>query len=70
MKNENGVHRVLFVCTGNAYRSPISEALLKKLGPDWVVDSAGTKIAKKSQNLKESDSFTISFQAELLSAGQ
>jgi protein-tyrosine phosphatase len=49
MKNENGVHRVLFVCTGNAYRSPISEALLKKLGPDWVVDSAGTKIAKKSQ---------------------
>jgi protein-tyrosine-phosphatase len=37
----------LFVCTGNAYRSPICEALLKKLRPDLEVDSAGTKIVSK-----------------------
>ena len=47
MKNENGVHKILFVCTGNAYRSPICEALLKKLRPDLEVDSAGTRIARK-----------------------
>ena len=47
MKNENDVHKALFVCTGNAYRSPICEALLKKLRPDLIVDSAGTKIARK-----------------------
>ena len=37
--------KVLFVCTGNAYRSPIAEALLKKLRPDWTVASAGLKVA-------------------------
>ena len=47
MKNEVDVHKVLFVCTGNAYRSPICEGLLKKLRPDLEVDSAGTKIASK-----------------------
>ena len=47
MINEERRFRVLFVCTGNAYRSPICEALLKKLRPDLEVDSAGTKITSK-----------------------
>jgi len=29
------------VCSGNAHRSPLAEALLKKLRPDLEVDSAG-----------------------------
>jgi len=33
------------VCSGNAHRSPLAEALLRKAKPDWVVDSAGTDIA-------------------------
>jgi protein-tyrosine phosphatase len=47
LKNEDGFFKVLFVCTGNAYRSPICEGLLKKLRPDLEVDSAGTKIVSK-----------------------
>lgn len=34
--------RILFVCTGNACRSPLAEALFKKYRPDISVDSAGT----------------------------
>ena len=33
--------KVLFVCWGNAYRSPVAEALLKKFRPEWKIDSAG-----------------------------
>ena len=34
--------KVLFVCSGNAYRSPVAEALLKKFRRDIEVESAGT----------------------------
>lgn len=37
--------KVLFVCSGNAHRSPLAEALLKKFRPDLQVDSAGLHIA-------------------------
>jgi len=37
--------KVLFVCSGNAHRSPLAEALLRKLRPDWSADSAGLHIA-------------------------
>jgi len=37
--------KVLFVCSGNAHRSPLAEALLKKLRPDLEVDSAGIHVA-------------------------
>jgi protein-tyrosine phosphatase len=36
--------KVLFVCSGNVYRSPLAEALLRKFRPDWVVDSAGMRL--------------------------
>lgn len=37
--------KVLFVCSGNSHRSPLAEALLKKMRPDLDVDSAGTHVA-------------------------
>ena len=37
--------KVLFVCSGNAHRSPLAEALLRKMRPGWSVDSAGLHVA-------------------------
>jgi len=37
--------RVLFICTGNSFRSPVAEALLKKIREDVEVRSAGTEPA-------------------------
>jgi len=37
--------KILFVCTGNSYRSPVAEALLKKIQGDLEVESAGTQPA-------------------------
>lgn len=37
--------KVLFVCSGNAHRSPLAEALLRKMRRDWFVDSAGMQVA-------------------------
>jgi len=37
--------KVLFVCSGNAHRSPLAEALLQKIKPNWTVDSAGISVA-------------------------
>jgi len=36
--------KILFICSGNAYRSPLAEALLKKLRPDLEIDSAGLHV--------------------------
>lgn len=33
------------MCSGNAYRSPVAEALLKKFKPEIEVDSAGIHVA-------------------------
>ncbi len=37
--------KVLFVCHGNAHRSPLAEALLREARPDIEVDSAGLSAA-------------------------
>jgi protein-tyrosine-phosphatase len=37
--------RVLFVCTGNTFRSPVAEALTRQRRPEWFVDSAGLSVA-------------------------
>ncbi|TRO49052.1 low molecular weight phosphatase family protein [Candidatus Bathyarchaeota archaeon] len=39
------IMKILFVCSGNAYRSPYAEALLKKQRPDLDVESAGLHVA-------------------------
>ena len=46
--------KILFVCSGNAYRSPLAEAPLKKLRPDLEVDSAGLRaVIPVSRQIRE-----------------
>lgn len=51
--------RILFICTGNSFRSPVAEALLRKYKPKFDVESAGTdraeKIAGKGKRLLEKE---------------
>jgi protein-tyrosine phosphatase len=56
-ENEDCKLKVLFVCTGNSYRSPLSEALLKRLRPDLEVDSAGTRVVGRIS--KEAKEFSV-----------
>lgn len=35
--------RVLYICTGNCFRSPVAEALTRILRPELEVESAGTE---------------------------
>ncbi len=39
--------RILFICTGNSFRSPTAEALAKKYRPEFEIESAGISPAGK-----------------------
>lgn len=35
--------RVLYICTGNSFRSPVAEALTRKYKPEFEVEPAGVQ---------------------------
>ena len=52
--------RILYICTGNSYRSPLAEALTRRLHPQMGVESAGIQavefVAEVTKNrLKEKE---------------
>lgn len=51
--------KILFVCTGNSFRSPVAEAFLKKFRKDLEVESAGmhpaSAIAPNAKELLEEE---------------
>jgi protein-tyrosine-phosphatase len=58
----SGAHplkKILFVCTGNSFRSAVAEALLKKVRGDIHMESAGiqpaSKIASNAKRLLEEE---------------
>jgi len=60
--------KILFVCTGNSFRSPVAEALLKKFRSDFVVESAGTEpashIAENAKKLLEKENALGNLKSE------
>ena len=60
--------RILFVCTGNSFRSPVAEALLKKFRSDFVVESAGiepaSRIAESAKRLLEKENALGNLKSE------
>jgi Protein-tyrosine-phosphatase len=63
-------YRVLFVCTSNAARSQIAEALLRSLRPEYEVFSAGTEPTgvdpKALEVLKNADISAIGLHSKSL----
>ncbi|MFB6208098.1 MAG: low molecular weight phosphatase family protein [Candidatus Nanohaloarchaea archaeon] len=51
--------RILYICTGNSFRSPVAEALTRKFRPRLEVESAGTdaveQIAENAEEMLERD---------------
>jgi len=60
--------KILFVCTGNSFRSAVAEALLKKFRSDFVVESAGTEpashIAKSAKELLKKENALGNLKSE------
>ena len=60
--------KILFVCTGNSFRSPVAEALLKKFRSDFSVESAGTEpashIAENAKRLLEKENALGNLKSE------
>ena len=56
--------KILFVCTGNSFRSPVAEALTKKYKPEIAAKSAGTHpatiIARNGKDLLQKEN-AVSF---------